>query len=65
MAYYRQCTRCGCSLDSGEGVMYPGEGLVCEECSEELDLEAAYREKWCLTKGQVAELKKERSVCLS
>lgn len=65
MAYYRQCTRCGCSLDTGEGVKYPGEGLVCEECAEELDLEAAYREKWCLTKGQIAELKKELSASLS
>ena len=32
---------------------------------KELDLEAAYREKWCLTKGQIAELKEELSASLS
>lgn len=61
MAYYRQCVRCGCSMDSGEGVKYPGEGLVCEECADYLDQEEAYRKKWCLTKEQMRELKEERT----
>ncbi len=48
-------------MDSGEGVKYPGEGLVCEECADYLDQEEAYRKKWCLTKEQMRELKEERT----
>ena len=61
IAYYHQCARCGCSLDTGEGVKYPGEGLVCEECAENLDQEEAYRKKWRLSKEQMRELGEEWS----
>ena len=55
--YKYECCRCGCRLDPGEGVRYPGEGLVCEDCVEELDLEAAHRQLFAMTKGQQKELK--------
>ena len=59
MAYYRQCDRCGCTMDPGEEVKYPGEGLVCEECAEKLDREAAYRKKWSLSRELMRELMDE------
>lgn len=46
-------------MDSGEGVNYPGEGRVCRECEEALDLEAEYRRRWSLTGEQLRELKKD------
>ena len=55
--YKYECCRCGCRLDPGEGVRYPGEGLVCEDCVEELDLETAHRKLFAMTKGQQKELK--------
>lgn len=61
MAYYRRCGRCGCTMDVSEGSRYPGEGLVCEECSQELDVEEEYRRHWCLSKEQLQEIKKERT----
>ncbi len=59
VAYYRVCARCRCSMDCSEGVSYPGEGRVCEECAQELDLEAAYRKSWAFTKEQLEERKRE------
>lgn len=60
MAYYRQCARCRGTMDSNEGIRYPGEGLVCEECAGYLDRELAYRKKWHLSKEQMRELEKEQ-----
>lgn len=60
MAYYRQCSRCGCTMDVNEGIRYQGEGLVCEECSRELDAEREYMRYWSLSKEQLQEIKKER-----
>lgn len=58
MAYYCQCERCGGTMDPGEGLMYSGVGLVCDECSEKLDMEAAYRKRWgSLSKEEMAELR--------
>ncbi len=59
MAYYHLCTRCGCTMDIGEGVAYPGEGRVCEDCAKELDMEAACREQWALTKAQMEQMKED------
>ena len=61
MAYYYTCARCQCAMDSSEGVNYPGEGRVCEECAYELDLEAAHRRQWGFTKEQLEERKKDMS----
>ena len=39
MAFYRECPRCGCSLD-------PGEKCDCQETDEQKKIEAAcYRER--------------------
>lgn len=59
MARNYYCSRCGCTMDSGEGINYPGEGRVCAECEEALDLEADYRKKWFLTKEQLREIKRD------
>lgn len=59
VAYYHLCTRCGCTMDIGEGVAYPGEGRVCEDCAKELDMEAACREQWALTKAQMEQMKED------
>lgn len=59
MARNYHCARCGCTMDSGEGVNYPGEGRVCRECEEALELEAEYRRRWSLTGEQLRELKKD------
>ncbi len=58
MARYR-CDECGCRMDPGEGVRYPGYGYVCEECAERIDREVAYRKAFCLTKEQMDELKEQ------
>ena len=59
MAHKNRCARCGCRMDSGEGMNYPGEGRVCEECVTVLDEEARYRKRWSLTKEQYIELKED------
>lgn len=59
MAQYRQCDRCGCTMDCGEGLEYPGVGLVCEECSQEL--ETLYRKRRWLSKNRMAGLTKDLS----
>ncbi|MCI8887964.1 MAG: hypothetical protein HFG70_07735 [Hungatella sp.] len=59
MAHRNRCARCGCYMDSGEGVNYPGEGRVCEECRTELEEEEGYRKRWALTKEEFLELKKD------
>ena len=53
MAYYRLCAQCGCAMDLGEGADYPGKGRGCEDCARELDMEAAYRKQWELTKARM------------
>ena len=45
-------------MDSSEGINYPGEGRICEECAYELDLEAAYRRQWGFTKEQLEDKKR-------
>jgi len=40
-------------MDLGEGADYPGKGRVCEDCARELDMEAAYRKQWELTKARM------------
>ena len=52
------CDKCKCSLDPGEGHIYPGEGTVCDECREKLDEEAAHRSFFGLTKHQQREVKR-------
>lgn len=59
MAYYRLCAQCGCAMDLGEGADYPGKGRVCEDCARELDMEAAYRKQWELTKAQMEQMKED------
>lgn len=59
VAYYHTCARCGCTMDVGEGVSYPGEGRVCKECVLELDMEEAYRKQWAFTKAQMEQIKKD------
>lgn len=56
MAYYRRCVRCRCTMDPAEGLAYPGTGVVCEECAEELDRQEAYRRRWSLSREQMREL---------
>ena len=56
MARYT-CERCRCRLDPGEGRNYPGEGIVCDECWEELEAEAAHRSFFGLTKHQQRDVK--------
>ncbi len=58
---YRRCARCGCSLDVSEGMDWPGEGLVCDECGDELSREGTVPEGLedikgdvCLDEGQPA-----------
>lgn len=53
VAYYHLCTRCRCAMDVGEGIAYPGEGRVCEDCARELDMEAACRKRLALTKARM------------
>ena len=56
MAYYRRCGRCGGSMDPAEGLAYPGEGVVCEECARELERQEVYRRRWSLSREQMREL---------
>lgn len=53
-----QCKRCGCRMDPGEVQRYPGIGDVCEDCVQELDLEAEHRKAFYLTRGQQEEIKR-------
>ena len=53
-----QCKRCGCRMDPGEVQRYPGIGDVCEDCVQELDLEAENRKAFHLTRGQQEEIKR-------
>lgn len=50
--YSNECERCHCSLD-------PAEGRYCEDCQREMEQDAAYAKRWCLTLEQVRSLRKE------
>ena len=45
-------------MDPGEAQRYPGVGDVCEDCLQELDLEAEHRKTFHLTRGQQEEIKR-------
>ena len=50
--YSNECERCHCSLD-------PAEGRYCEDCQREMEQDAAYAKRWCLTLDQVRSLRQE------
>ena len=57
---YRRCARCGCSLDVSEGEVWPGEGLVCDDCGAELERDAKFRADWGISKEMLDWMKAER-----